>query len=106
LAIDPSNSQVKNAVRPSMEKSAWLMPPHFGASMEYCSAIVLGSRKSRRWRASATTMADLPSGVKYMLYGSSTGIDAPVLPVRGSIGVRLPLSVRSALLAAHSVRRS
>ncbi len=106
MAIEPSNSQVKKAVLPSMEKSAWLMPPHLGASIWYCIAIVFGSRKSRRWRASATTMADLPSGVKYMLYGSSTGIAVPVLPVRGSIGVRLPLLLRSALLAAHSVRRS
>src|ERR1700742_3702775 len=106
LAMEPSNSHGKNAVLPSMAKSGWLMPPHLGASIEYCSAIVFGSRKSRRWRASATTMADLPSGVKYMLYGSSTGIALPGLPVRGSIGVRLPALLRSALLAAHSVRRS
>ena len=43
--------------------------------------------------ASATTIADLPSGEKYMLYGSSTAIGLPGLPVLGSIGVRLP-SVR------------
>ena len=32
-------------------------------------------------------MAAVPSGVKYMLYGSATGIRAPGSPVRGSIGV-------------------
>jgi hypothetical protein len=48
----------------------------------------------------------LPSGVKYMLYGSSTGIARPGLPVRGSIGVRLPSLRPSALLVTHSVRRS
>ena len=48
----------------------------------------------------------MPSGVKYMLYGSSTAIDAPVLPVWGSIGVRLPSVRRSALLVTQSVRRS
>ncbi len=47
------------------------------------------SRKSRRWSRSATTIAKRPSGVKYMLYGSSTGIGFPGLPVCGSIGVTL-----------------
>ena len=70
------------------------MPAHFGVAIDAAAAIVFGSRKSRRLNASATTMADLPSGVKYMLYGSSTGIGAPGLPVIGSIGVRLP-SVRA-----------
>jgi hypothetical protein len=56
--------------------------------------------------ASATTIADLPSGEKYMLYGSSTGMALPGFPVRGSIGVRLPTFVFSALLATHSVRKS
>ena len=102
----PVNSHVKIANVPSIEKSAWLMPPHFGTSIEYCSFIVIGSRKSRRFIASATTMADLPSGDQYMLYGSSTAIALPGLPVTGSIGVRLPLVVFSALLATHSVRRS
>ena len=51
-------------------------------------------------------MAYLPSGVKYMLYGSSTGIGLPGLPVSGSIGVRLPLVVSSALLVTQSVFRS
>ena len=36
-------------------------------AMEYFIAIVWGSRKSSRLRASATMMAALPSGVKYML---------------------------------------
>ena len=33
------------------------------------------------------TIAFVPSGEKYRLYGSSIGIGAPGLPVRGSIGV-------------------
>ena len=66
-----------------------------GSRSDCCSAIVSGSRKSRRLCASATTIAYLPSGVKYMLYGSSTGIGGPGLPVLGSIGVRLPLFRRS-----------
>ena len=48
----------------------------------------------------------MPSGVQYMLYGSSTAIDLPGLPVLGSIGVRLPSVRPSALLATQSVRRS
>src|SRR3954447_9961816 len=50
------------------------------------------------------TMAYWPSGVKYMLYGSATGMFGPArLPVLGSIGVRLlPFS----LFAAYSVVRS
>jgi hypothetical protein len=75
-------------------------------AIEYWSFIVCGSRKSRRLSASATTIADLPSGEKYMLYGSSTSIGVPGLPVFGSIGVRLPLVVRSALLVTHNVCRS
>ena len=63
----PWNSQVKIAKRPSIEKSAWLIPAHCGASSELCSVIVCGSRKSSRLSASATTMAERPSGVKYML---------------------------------------
>ena len=52
-------------------------------------------------------MADLPSGVKYMLYGSSTtsGLAAG-LPVRGSMAVTLPVLRRSALLFTHRVRMS
>jgi len=106
LVSAPLNSQVKNAKRPSIEKSAWLMPPQSGVSIEYFSAIVFGSRKSRRLWASATTIADCPSGDQYMLYGSSTGIAAPGLPVSGSIGVRLPVARFSALFATQSVRRS
>jgi hypothetical protein len=106
LTSVPANSQVKIANLPSIEKSAWLTPGQPGTSIEYCIAIVCGSRKSRRLRASATTIADLPSGVKYMLYGSSTMIDLPGLPVFGSIGVRLPSVRPSALLVTHSVRKS
>src|ERR1700704_2467801 len=82
------------------------MPPQRGTASEDCIAIVVGSRKSRRLNASATTIADLPSGEKYMLYGSSTAIGLPGLPVFGSTGVRLPCFVFSALLATHSVRKS
>jgi hypothetical protein len=45
----------------------------------------------------------LPSGVKYMLYGSSTGIALPGLPVFGSIGIRLPSLRPSAVFATQSV---
>ena len=82
------------------------MPPHCGVGSEDCNCIVCGSRKSSRFSASATMIADFPSGEKYMLYGSSTGIACPGLPVFGSIGVKLPLVLRSALLATHSVRKS
>ena len=74
--------------------------------MEPPRFIVCGSRKSSRLKASATTIASLPSGVKYMLYGSSTAIGLPGLPVCGSIGVRLPSVRPSALLATQSVCRS
>ena len=56
--------------------------------------------------ASATTTADLPSGVKYMLYGSSTATSGPGLPVIGSMGVRVPSVRPSALFVTHSVVRS
>src|SRR4051812_4790195 len=69
-------------------------------------AIVCGSRNARRFSASSTTMALLPSGEKYMLYGSCTTIALPGLPVFGSIGVSVPLVVRSALLVTHKVCRS
>src|SRR5215204_7731982 len=82
------------------------MPAHFGTSIEYCSCIVPGSRKSSRFIASATTIADLPSGEKYMLYGSSTAIGLPALPVLGSTGITLPLVVFSALFATHKERKS
>src|SRR5215468_3659829 len=82
------------------------MPAQRGTVIEYWSSIVFGSRKSSRFIASATTIADLPSGEKYMLYGSSTATGFPGLPVFGSTGVRLPRLVFSALLATHRVRRS
>src|SRR5258708_28907767 len=82
------------------------MPRQRGVAIEYCNVMVCGSRKSSRFNASATMIADLPSGEKYMLYGSSTGTGAPGLPVFGSIGVRLPSVRPSALLATHNVRRS
>src|SRR5262245_12407760 len=89
-----------------MVKSAWLMPAHPGTSSWLCTCIVVGSRKSSRLRASATLTADLPSGVKYMLYGSSTTTDGPGLPVFGSTGVSVPLVVPSALFVTQSVLRS
>src|SRR3954471_21683758 len=82
------------------------MPAHCGVANDDFSAIVTGSRKSSRLYASATTIASLPSGVKYMLYGSSTAIDLPGLQVVGSIGVRLPSVRPSALFATQSVLRS
>ena len=58
---------------------------------------------AQREFASATTMAYAPSGVKYMLYGSITGILAPArLPVTGSIGV----TVLASLLSTQSFVRS
>ena len=82
------------------------MPPHWGVLIEYCMASVFGSRKSSLRRSSATTMSEAPSGVKYTLYGSSTGTDLPAWAVRGSMGVRLPSVLRSALLATHRVDKS
>src|ERR1700738_4622852 len=82
------------------------MPEQFGASMYCCDAIVCGSRKSSRLCRSATMIAARPSGVKYRLYGSSTGMAVPGLPVLGSIGVKLPLLRRAPLLATHKVFRS
>src|SRR5436305_7824516 len=82
------------------------MPEQFGASIDCCSAIVCGSRKSRRLCRSATTIAARPSGVKYKLYGSSTGMAVPGLPVLGSIGVKLTLLRRAPFLATHKVLRS
>ena len=106
FAIEPPNSHVNSTYLPSMVKSAWLMPSHPGTSSELMCAIVCGSRKSSRLRASATLIAYLPSGVKYMLYGSSTVTDCPGLPVFGSIGVSVPSVVPSALLVTHRVERS
>src|SRR4051812_26105719 len=82
------------------------MPPQRGVAMENCSASVCGSRESRRFNASAAMMIDLPSGEGETLYGVSTAVALPGLPVRGSIGVRLPSERPSALLATHSVRMS
>jgi hypothetical protein len=82
------------------------MPGHPGAGSAFCNAMVCGSRKSSRLRASATMIAERPSGVKYMLYGLSTSTGGPGRPVIGSIGVSAPLPRRSALFATHSVFRS
>ena len=48
LVTEPLNSQVKIANRPSIEKSAWLMPAQAGVGTEPPSFIVCGSRKSSR----------------------------------------------------------
>src|SRR5215468_4840861 len=45
------------------------------------------------------TIAFVPSGEKYRLYGSSIGMSVPGLPLRGSIGV----SVLPLLLFTYSV---
>src|SRR6266566_9378014 len=79
----------------------WSTPEH-GTGREWCSLNVCASRKSSRSRRSATTIAYRPSGVKYMLYGSSTWMSAPSLPVSGSIGVR----VFELLLRTQRVERS
>ena len=79
----------------------WSTPPQCTGSA-FCSANVCGSRNASVCWASSTTIACRPSGVKYMLYGSATGMFGPArLPVSGLIGVRLlPRS-----LVAYSVRR-
>src|SRR5260370_39852669 len=92
--------------RPSMEKSAWFTPEQFGVAIEYCSAMVCGSRKSRRRGASATTSADLPAGEKYMLYGSGTGTDGAGRPVFGARGVTLREGWPSALVGTDSDREA
>src|SRR5262245_59397451 len=82
------------------------MPEHLGTDSELCSAMVFGSRKSRRFIASATTTAARPAGETYMLYGSSTARSLPGLPVTGSIGVSVPSVRPSALLVTQRVVRS
>src|SRR5438270_5603627 len=78
------------------------MPAHSGTDSDEVSSIVCGSRKSRVRLASATTIADAPSGVKYRLYGSSTGSGSPGAPDAGSIGITLlPWLSRT-----HNVERS
>jgi hypothetical protein len=67
LTNPPWNSQVAIKERPSIAKSRWFTPAQFGTATEPWRARVCGSRKSSRLRASATTMADWPSGVKYRL---------------------------------------
>ena len=58
-----------------------------------------GSRKSRRCRRSATTIANRPSGVKYRLYGSSTGIGRP-----GTAGARVDRCEAVAEVVVHVQR--
>src|SRR5580700_4634149 len=67
--------------------------PRQGTGTDSTMLIVRASRKSSRRMASATTMAYLPSGVKYMLYGSLTLIVSSLCPVAGSM--RVTLSPRS-----------
>src|SRR3954466_4882145 len=63
--------------------------PRQAVCTDCTSFIVEGSRKSSRSRRSATMIAYFPSGVKYMLYGSSTCTGEPSLPVSGSIGINV-----------------
>ena len=51
------------------------------------TAMVCGSRKTISFFASDITTAYFPSGVKYRLYGSTTGTALPNFPVAGLIGV-------------------
>src|SRR3954466_14628662 len=89
--------------RPSAEKSTWLTPEHVTGTESF-TRNVCGSVKFRRFSDSATTMAYRPSGVKYMLYGSATGMFGPSrFPVVGLIGVRL---LPPSSFAAYSVLRS
>jgi len=53
---------VNTPIRPFGVKSAWSMPAQFGVSVSPCTCQVFGSYQTSRRRASATTMADLPSG--------------------------------------------
>src|ERR1700746_2111979 len=76
--------------------------PAAGICRRYRGAIVCGSQKSIRFRASAITSAYWPSGVKYRLYGSATATGEPARPVRGSMGVSLPPTV----LFTHSTEPS
>ena len=83
-AMAPANSQLNTAVRPSAEKSPWSMPAHAGAGVMSCWTQLCGSYQTSSRLASATAIAYWPSGVKYMLYGSTTGICRPGSPVFGS----------------------
>ena len=94
-------SQLTTAVRPSAVKSMWFGYRH-GSGTRLMSLNVCGSRKSRLESSSGTTIALVPSGVKYRLYGSVTEIGVPGCPVRGSIGV----SAFPRSLFTYNVRRS
>ena len=79
-ATRPANSQLNTAILPSGVKSPWSMPVQSGYCTRSTSCQVTGSYQIRLRSASATEIAYLPSGVKYMLYGSATGIVSPGLP--------------------------
>ena len=101
LSRSPENSQVTMKYRPSGEKSAWFTPAQ-PTGRTWRTAMVCGSPKTICRRVSAITTAYRPSGVKYTLYGSSTGTGLPNVPVAGLIGVNeFPV-----LLLIPSVRRS
>src|SRR5690349_19541133 len=101
LSRSPENSQLAMKYRPSGEKSTWLTPSQLTFTV-FSTAMVCASRNTIWCAASDITTAYFPSGVKYRLYGSLTGIGAPNFPVAGSIGVSaLPRS-----LLTYRVRRS
>ena len=79
---------------PSIEKSAWLMPAQLGVGIEYCSAIVCGSRKSSRLQRLGDHDGRAAVRREVHVVGIVDGDRLPGLPVCGSIGVRLP-SVRA-----------
>src|SRR6478672_10029896 len=72
-ATRPASSQLNTATLPSGVKSPWSSPWQSGYCTRSTSCQVTGSYQIRLRRSSATEIAYLPSGVKYMLYGSATG---------------------------------
>ena len=72
------------ATRSSIEKSAWWLPGPPSVWMLHGSATVLGSRMSGRLRDSRHLDSRLAVGCEALLYGSSTGMALPGLPVRRS----------------------
>ncbi len=92
-ATRPANSQLNTAILPSGVKSPWSSPWQSGNCTRSTSCQVTGSYQIRLRSSSATEIAYLPSGVKYMLYGSATGIVSPGCPVIGSMRrITLPTS--------------
>src|SRR3954453_6226856 len=81
----PENSQDTTKKRPLPEKSAWFGPRHVGS---FRSLIVRKLRASVNrivLCCSIITTADLPSGVKYRLYGRGIETTRVLRALRGSI---------------------